>query len=304
MSIDVKNADMSVRFLKRLETAALMFVRSAAPRKQKKCFPLFQRDPAAPRRVSRVVRREPVRCHKRGVASTGFVMSRPANDFYERIKHRLHERIGRHLRLAGTVVDMGCGACDLVEYLAQTYRQKVIGVDISPDSFPSRRSTRAGVLFQCVAADATRIDFTRENSVDAIVSMWALHEMKHPEAILAEALRILRPGGELLMRVTNRNRMARLHHSASALTFRGRQLVEMPFWTTDDAISCHSRKSLTKLMNKTGFRIIKLTCLEKGKKIDSFGLRFFYQFTSTLARITAERACLTPGIICIAKKGA
>jgi len=126
-------------------------------------------------------------------------MSRPANDFYERIKHRLHERIGRHLRLAGTVVDMGCGACDLVEYLAQTYRQKVIGVDISPDSFPSRRSTRAGVLFQCVAADATRIDFTRENSVDAIVSMWALHEMKHPEAILAEALRILRPGGELLI---------------------------------------------------------------------------------------------------------
>ncbi len=35
--------------------------------------------------------------------------------------------------------------------------------------------------------------------MDAMVSMWALHEMEHPDAILAEARRILRPGGELLI---------------------------------------------------------------------------------------------------------
>jgi ubiquinone/menaquinone biosynthesis C-methylase UbiE len=29
--------------------------------------------------------------------------------------------------------------------------------------------------------------------------MWALHEMEHPEAILAEAFRALRPGGEILI---------------------------------------------------------------------------------------------------------
>ena len=46
------------------------------------------------------------------------------DDFYRRIKARLHKQIGRELRLAGTVVDLGCGSCDLAGYLAQTYRQK------------------------------------------------------------------------------------------------------------------------------------------------------------------------------------
>jgi len=121
------------------------------------------------------------------------------DDFYARIKPRLHERIGRALRLAGKVVDLGCGSCDLVQYLAETWRQKIIGIDISPSSFPGSRRTHAGVRFRCIARDATHIGFVADGSVDAIVSMWAVHEMQHPEAILAEAHRILRPGGKILV---------------------------------------------------------------------------------------------------------
>jgi 2-polyprenyl-3-methyl-5-hydroxy-6-metoxy-1,4-benzoquinol methylase len=128
----------------------------------------------------------------------------------------------------------------------------------------------------------------------------SFYYFEDPLETLRHCHKLLTPGGELLMRVTNRNGIARLHRLSLALTLRGRGHAEMPFWTTDDAISCHSRRSLAKLMDKTGFRVVKLTCFEKGKKIESFVLRTFYQLTGALALITCERLCLAPGIICLA----
>ena len=132
--------------------------------------------------------------------------------------------------------------------------------------------------------------------------MFSFYYFENPLETLRQCHKLLKSSGKLLMRVTNRNGMASLYRLVLMLTFRGRKLVEMPFWTTDDAISCHSRQSLSKLMNKSGFRIIGLTCFEKGKKIESFGMRAFYQLTSALAWITGEHICLTPGIICLATK--
>lgn len=121
------------------------------------------------------------------------------DDFYERIKPRLHERIGRELRLARHVLDLGCGPCDLVRYLAETCRQEVIGVDIVPDSFPKRRRSHQGMPFRCLRRDAAHLPFAADGSADAVVTMWALHEMERPQSILAETRRVLRPGGELLV---------------------------------------------------------------------------------------------------------
>jgi len=120
-------------------------------------------------------------------------------NFYEKIKPRLHRRIGRELRLARHVLDLGCGSCELVRYLADTYHQKVTGVDISSGSFPKGRHLNKGVRIRCIRKDAARLDFVRDGAIDAVVTMWALHEMKRPKAILAEAHRILRPGGEMLV---------------------------------------------------------------------------------------------------------
>ena len=121
------------------------------------------------------------------------------DDFYDHIKPRLHKRIGREFRLARRVLDLGCGSCDLVKYLAETYCQEVTGVDISSESFPSGRHTRGGARFHCLKRDAVRLSCVDDKSVDAVVTMWALHEMKQPEAILAETRRVLRPGGVMLI---------------------------------------------------------------------------------------------------------
>jgi ubiquinone/menaquinone biosynthesis C-methylase UbiE len=121
------------------------------------------------------------------------------DNFYEQIKPRLHRRIGREVRLAHRVLDLGCGSCDLVRYLAVAYGQEVTGVDISDGSFPHRRHTPDGSHYHCLKRDAACLSFVEDGSADAVVSMWALHEMAKPEAILREASRILRPGGEMFI---------------------------------------------------------------------------------------------------------
>jgi len=122
-----------------------------------------------------------------------------ADDFYETIKPRLHKRIGQEVRLARRVLDLGCGSCDLVKHLVNSYGQEVTGVDISSDSFPSRRHTRDGSRFHCLKRNAASMSFAEDASADAVVTMWALHEMEKPRAILQEAMRVLRPGGEIVI---------------------------------------------------------------------------------------------------------
>lgn len=126
-------------------------------------------------------------------------MRSASQNVYEKIKPRLYRRIGKELRLAGRVLDVGCGSCDLVRYLAETYQQQVTGVDIASGNFPRRRLSQHGVRFRCMRRNAARLEFAEDRSVDAVVMMWALHEMDHPEAILKEARRVLRPGGEVLI---------------------------------------------------------------------------------------------------------
>ncbi len=121
------------------------------------------------------------------------------DNFYDKIKPHLRRRIGRELRLAHRVLDLGCGSCDLVRYLAAAYGQDVTGVDISNSSFPARRHTPDGSQYHCLRRDAASMSFAEDGSADAVVSLWALHEMARPKAILQEVHRVLRPGGEVLI---------------------------------------------------------------------------------------------------------
>ena len=167
------------------------------------------------------------------------------DDFYERIKPRLHKRIGRELRLARHVLDLGCGSCDLVRYLAETCHQEVTGVDVASDGFPKRRRSREGVRFRCLRRDATCLPFAADASADAVVTMWALHEMKRPTDILAETRRVLRSGGELLVVDFPKDSLAQ-------------RLWDEHYYRPDE---------VKRLLEETGFSDIRVRLIERGQVI-------------------------------------
>jgi ubiquinone/menaquinone biosynthesis C-methylase UbiE len=167
------------------------------------------------------------------------------DDFYERIKPRLHKRIRRELRLARHVLDLGCGTCDLVRYLAETCRQEVTGVDVVSNGFPKRRRSHEGVPFRCLRRDAARLPFAADGSADAVVTMWALHEMKRPQAILVETRRVLRPGGALLVVDFPRDSLAQ-------------RLWNEDYYHPDD---------VKHLLEETEFSDIRVRLIERGQVI-------------------------------------
>jgi ubiquinone/menaquinone biosynthesis C-methylase UbiE len=121
--------------------------------------------------------------------------------FYDDLKPELRTRLGAALRGMGRIVDLGCGNCDLAFFLADSNQQEVIGVDISGAGFPQDRGARTTGTgkVRCVKGDARTLSFLDADSVDAVVSVWALHEMASPLSVLCEARRILRPGGQALI---------------------------------------------------------------------------------------------------------
>lgn len=122
-------------------------------------------------------------------------------DFYEKLRPRLYRRIARELQTARHILDLGCGSCELVQFLSKKRGRQVMGVDISAIGFPFEDSTeRTSVRkFGCKKKDARNLDFVKTGSTEAVVSLYSLHEMADPQAVLREAYRILRPGGQILI---------------------------------------------------------------------------------------------------------
>jgi len=179
----------------------------------------------------------------------------PANqsdNFYDKIKPRLYERVGRELRLAYRVLDLGCGACELVEYLSETYGQKVTGVDISANSFLNNRNiTKNTKRIRCIRKDAARLTFIRNKTIDAAIIFWALHEMKNAQAIMQEAHRVLRPGGKVLVVEFPRNSLAQ------------------KLWNE----SYYTIKELTGSLRKAGFKDIRAKRIERKQILWVTGFR-------------------------------
>ncbi len=93
---------------------------------------------------------------------------------------------------ARTVVDLACGSGPMSRELAQPGRT-VIGLDLSPDELGLAAQRGPGPWIQ---ADALRLPF-RDGSVDMVTSSLGLVVVTPLTEVVAEAARVLRPGGVL-----------------------------------------------------------------------------------------------------------
>ena len=106
------------------------------------------------------------------------------------------------LRHAAAVLDLGCGTGVVTRAIATTdgFAGTVTGADQSPDFIAAARRLAAengvGERVEFVVADAHELDFAAA-SFDAVVAYTLVSHVRDPLAVLAQAARVVRPGGSV-----------------------------------------------------------------------------------------------------------
>lgn len=102
--------------------------------------------------------------------------------------------------VAASVLDIGTGPGHLLTHLRRVFPNAALtGIDISPGMIAQARRNRAGDPgTKLEIASAASLPFP-DSSFDFVISTGSLHHWKQPVAALAEAHRVLRPGGHALI---------------------------------------------------------------------------------------------------------
>ena len=130
----------------------------------------------------------------------GYLRRRDAIGFNYRCKLDWFER--RLSSVSGTLVDLGCNVGNLSIWLGERgidpRRLKVVGIDIaSPAASVARRR---GLAVAVATGGALPL---KSDSVDAVAMMEVLEHCVHPENVLKEVHRVLKPSGILALSTPN-----------------------------------------------------------------------------------------------------
>jgi ubiquinone/menaquinone biosynthesis C-methylase UbiE len=123
-------------------------------------------------------------------------------------RHVIDERFLPHLPQNGRVLDVGCGGAKFTKYVAdQRPDVDIVGIDLSEPQLTRASKLLRGygdrVRFEL--GDATQLKFP-DASFDGVLSYGSIKHWTSQDAGLAECLRVLKPGGPLL--VTDADRSA------------------------------------------------------------------------------------------------
>ena len=154
------------------------------------------------------------------------------------------------------LLDVGCGTGFLIDLLAKQHPARSTGLDLSPEMIRMAKGKRIeGAQF--VVGTADRLPFP-DAGFDIVTCSQSFHHYPYPEKAMAEALRVLKPGGlyilsdtgicgiggwidnHILFRLarsgdchtTNRHGIARMMEKAGFTVTESRQIRSMIYTVT------------------------------------------------------------------------
>jgi ubiquinone/menaquinone biosynthesis C-methylase UbiE len=114
---------------------------------------------------------------------------------------RIREEIAKTLGGLDSVLDIGCGDCKMVRYLARGVANRAVGIDVvarwSREDLDD--GTAGSHRTSCIQGDVHSMEDFPDATFDAVVSVRTLHELSHPAAALLEVRRVLKRGGRVLV---------------------------------------------------------------------------------------------------------
>jgi ubiquinone/menaquinone biosynthesis C-methylase UbiE len=122
-------------------------------------------------------------------------------------RHVIDERFLPHLPQDARVLDVGCGGGKFTKYIAdQRPDLHIVGIDLSDPQLARASKLLRGygdrVRFEL--GDATQLKFPNA-SFDGVLSYGSIKHWTSQDAGLAECLRVLKPGGPLLVTEADRS---------------------------------------------------------------------------------------------------
>ena len=145
--------------------------------------------------------------------------------------------------LHGDVLELGPGAGANFRYYAPGIRWTGVEPNMHNHPHLQREATRHGVTATLLAAEAEALPLP-DAAFDAVVCTLVLCSVTHPAQTLAEARRVLRPGGAFLF----------LEHVAAPTGTFTRRLQDAvtPLWR-ELADGCHPNRETAALLHAAGF---------------------------------------------------
>lgn len=126
-------------------------------------------------------------------------------------RHRnpwIAEQIEQHLGTGARVLDLGCGAGFLSNYLASR-GHAVTGIDTTEENLAVARAHDPTGRVDYHRADALALPFP-DRSFDVVCAMDLIEHVEQPARLVAEASRVLAPGGLFFFHTFDRNWLSNL----------------------------------------------------------------------------------------------
>lgn len=107
------------------------------------------------------------------------------------------------LKKGDKVLEVGCGRAVLLDRLVTEFRIKAFGIDISQKAIAEAKKESIATSSLKVA-DACELPFP-DSFFDILISFDTLEHIKEQEKAVSEMVRVLRPGGKVLIYTINKN---------------------------------------------------------------------------------------------------